>query len=402
MNNMTNTNGVSRKTTNNSGLFICAVILLCYVLFTLLQNYHSAIIQLMLLIACLLFVGKFRKEIIHIVCLLCLSCLIFLLISLCKGEGARESIALFFHYITWSILFFLIIYNLSYEKKLYLLRVAVIICILGNLLSIRILLVDGDVARMLAGAITETQKIKYYAVGVGGYGYVYAMTFLSYGVVFWLIRNPKLIDKILLWIFLISNLVYILLAAYTIAIFLSFALIIIALTTKMKGENAKFVLFTSIFVFILFFEPIIMGMNNLVQKLDLDWVEKRLMQILEANESNDFSSLRRVELYSISLNSFFSNPLFGGDSWGGHSEILDTLAQFGVFGLLLPVCFCFLSKCCLKVIRTKNMKLFYILFLVFATINTCGSSQIPVVVFFVCPLMIYINDEKTPPVKVDR
>ena len=54
--------------------------------------------------------------------------------------------------------------------------------------------------------------------------------------------------------------------------------------------------------------------------------------LLYDDEGNDMG--QRTDRYEISLNSFFSNPLVGGGSAGGHSAIFDLLGRYGILGFL--------------------------------------------------------------------
>ena len=68
----------------------------------------------------------------------------------------------------------------------------------------------------------------------------------------------------------------------------------------------------------------------------------------------------RVDFHDISINSFFTNPLFGGNRSGGHSSLLD---RFGGMGIVvgLPYLFMFISimKQLNKLYITKTAKMFF-------------------------------------------
>ena len=375
-------------------LKIITVILVVISLFTLAQAYYSAYIHIALIVVCFFICRKEQWETLSFIVCGIGVCLFFVLMSFFKNNNAfMEHVGFYLHYITWPFLFVCIAKKCKAKEINHLLYFIIGICIIGDILTLIQLNINPDISRLLAGTHLGDEKLQYYKMGVGGYGYVFAMSFFMYGIVRWIKKSTSKAEKIYLIVFLIINSLLILYAAYTTAIIISVALIGLALMADIKLKYQIPILSAIIILMLVLGNPLLEACYDIANNLELNWVAKRFEQLLQAQETNDMSSLRRVELYTISWNTFKKNPITGGSAVGGHSQILDLLAQYGIFAVFMPM---FLFSCkllCNKILGKSKLTMLFLTFIVFACIDTCSVMQIPVIVFFAVPLILYLDKE---------
>ena len=393
---------IKKKRTNNEKVFtLCLAAMIILSLFTAAQVYYSVYIHIAIFAVCYLVCAKEQKHTTAFVSTGVVLCAIFCMMSLTKGYGlAMEHFGLFLHYITWVVLFVFVVHKCTPEEKKKILYLVIVLCIIGDILSLIQLFQNPDASRWLAGAdyVTESEKTRLRSLGVGSYGYVFAMTFLTFAVVRWLKATKNSREKALLITFLIVNSLFIVQASYTIAIVMALLLAGVALISGMKSWSRIVIIALAVVLILVFAVPILQFGYDLAKDMDLPWVEKRLGQVIEAIEKDDASSLRRYELYKESWDTFALRPIFGanqemGDTWGGHSQMLDTLAQYGLFALLLPAFLLYCKSTCCRYIKNFKLTIFYIAFAVFLVIDTITAMQLPAVLFFVVPLIAYMESE---------
>ena len=387
------------KVNSNKMFKLCTVALVLLTLFTLTQAYYKFVLHLGLLILAFLFCGKAQKHTVVFIATGIIMALLYATMSLMKEHGlVMEHIVFFTHYTTWPFLFICVIHNFEPKEIKKLLYLVIGICIIGNILSLIQLDKNPEISRELAGAMEGAEKSYYYKKGVGGYGHVFAMTFFVFSVIRWLKVSTDKREKAFLILVLILNYLFILYASYTTAIAMVLVITGLSLIAGMKGGSRTVILLLAIVLVLVFANPIMEFAYDLAQELELDWVVKRLGQVMDAQSDSDMSALRRYKLYKESWDTFVSKPIFGGvpfegDTYGGHSQILDTFAQYGLFAIPLLVFFGRCQSTCCRYIKDFKLTYFYIVFYVFATIDTCAAMQIPVVIYFVVPLIAYLESE---------
>lgn len=388
------------KRTHNEKLFIlCMVTLVTLSLFTVLQAYYRVYIHLAVFLLCYLTCSKEQKYTTAFVSTSLVLCVVFCMMSLMKGHGlATEHMGLFLHYTTWPVLFVFVIKKYDAKSIKKILYMVIVMCIISDILSLIQLGINPEISRSISGMYTAAEATVYYKKGVGGYGYTYAMAFLTFGVVLWLKNTSDRREKLLLITFLIINSLFIIQASFTLAIVMALVVVGLAMVSGMRSFS-RVVIITIVIVLILIFAmPILQFGYDLANDLDLPWVVKRLGQLIEAIEQDDMSSLKRYELYKESWDTFVLRPIFGaiqekGDTWGGHSQILDTMAQYGLFASLLPAFLMYCKNMCCRHITNFKLTTFYLVFVVFIFIDTCTAMQLPVVLYFVVPLIAYLESE---------
>ncbi len=382
------------KAIKNNLFFISVIALAVYTSLTLLQVYYSAYIHLVLFACCILFANKRHKFVVPLIAG-GLVCFLFIFLAFDKTATTPMSqLGFYLHYITWPVVLIASINTLSMKQKTFIMRLMLIVGIIGSVLSLRVLLVDPTISRILAGDANASEQYEYFSRGVGGYGTVYATVFLCFGAIYWLARTKNNFDRILIALFLTSAFLFIVYASYTTAILIAVILALLALTSKIKPMIKALIAVAFIALFIvLFWDHIIDFSIEILNKLELYQVVKRLSQLTEATENNNLSSLTRAQLYLKSWESFLAHPIVGSNVAGGHSQTLDNLAYFGIAGIFMPIVLVYYSIKSIKV-SSKRLILLYAMFFVLITINTCSAMQIPVSVFFLCPLIVNVMKEE--------
>ena len=387
------------KMSSNKMFKMCVIALIVLTLFTLTQAYYKYALHLGLLVLCFLCCGKAQKQTVFFLGVSIVTALLFAVMSLMKGHGlTMEHITFFSHHATWPFVFIGVVHNFDKKEIKKLLYFILALCLIGNILSLLQLFRNPEISRELAGAMHGSERSHYYKMGVGGYGHVFCTSFLVFGIIRWLKKSTDKKEKIFLVMFLVSCYLYILYASYTTAIVITVILTVLALIVGMKSNSRIFMVVLIAVLVLVFTGPILEMAHDLANNLGLEWVAKRFAQIINAQSDNDMSSLRRYQLYKESWDTFALRPIFGaiqdkGDTWGGHSQLLDAFAQYGLFTSALLVFWHRCRRTSQKYIPHFKLGLFYIVFYVFSAINTCAAMQIPVVVFFVVPLIAYMESE---------
>lgn len=376
------------KAIKRNMFFIFVMALAIFTSLTLLQVYYNAYIHLFLFGCCLIFANKRYKFAVPLAAG-GLLCFLFMFLSMNRvAVTPMGQLGFYLHYITWPVLLIAANNTLNLNQKLIIMRVMLIVGIVGSLLSLRVLLVDSNISRILAGAATETEMYEYYSRGVGGYGTVYSTVFLCFGAIYWFINTKSMADRCLIIAYLATAYMFILYASYTTAILITVVISLLAFTSKVKPMIKSLLVIGLIaLLLIVFWDNLVEFAITILRELELDRVVQRLTQLTQASSNNDLSSLQRSQLYLKSFESFLQHPLAGSDVAGKHSQILDYLAYFGIIGIFMPVLFGYYAVKCIK-LSSRRLIFFYLMFFALISVNTCSAMQIPVSVFFLCPLMV--------------
>ena len=107
----------------------------------------------------------------------------------------------------------------------------------------------------------------------------------------------------------------------------------------------------------------------------------------------------RQDYHGMSINSFFSNPLFGGGMVGGHSSLLDRLGGMGlVAGLPFIMIFVSFFKRMIRVYKTTMAKEFFVVGYIVAFVylinkgNWGGESWLLLMVLLPFGLLVAENN----------
>jgi hypothetical protein len=86
---------------------------------------------------------------------------------------------------------------------------------------------------------------------------------------------------------------------------------------------------------LIFGQPLLAKLFTLIgNSTTSDQVQMRMFELADSFNgiSTDGDVSNRMLLYMSSISGFFKNPIFGGKGAGGHSYILDLLANYGILG----------------------------------------------------------------------
>lgn len=245
----------------------------------------------------------------------------------------------------------------------------------------------------------------YKSMNIGDFQFIYTLVLLT-PIVMCLSKylfKRKIIGYLILILFLYT--IYI--TQYTTALVLAgFAAIYLLLPISHDNRKAsKWFIF--IFVLSLFVLPLISSFIGYVSSaLEGDVLKERLSELSQSlsgqqlDESSDFGT--RIILWRLSLNTFFDNFITGvyfitdysqaHTYIGGHSFILDTMARFGITGLLLLIwMFVTQYKLFIKPYRARREYIFYLMVYVLNLVQCLiNTVSIEIVFVFIIPLVASI------------
>lgn len=236
-------------------------------------------------------------------------------------------------------------YILNYRKKENKFYVFVIIAAfsLTIITTISGLMIYPEASRWLATADSaqESKLIIYNMLNIGGYNFIYSVVLL-YPILI-LAFKRKRIGLIPTVVSALVMLVLIIASGYTTALLLfgvsSFLLLFD------KNINGK-----QILIFLIAIGIIAIVANHylseifswLARNVDNSNISYRLQLLADGKDALLNSEDNRLQLYGDSLRIFLQNPFFGlllgqGGEIGGHSFILDYLANYGLFGMVFLI-----------------------------------------------------------------
>ena len=197
---------------------------------------------------------------------------------------------------------------------------------------------DASIARQL---VRDTEELyDYMRRGIGGYGLVYPQVCIAPVVYAWTLkafeRNKFYFCLGAAWA--VSFWAVIKDAGYSIAIIVAAISLIILIFYRRKSVVPAFLISFIVIVTVVVMLVYVDGFRNFVLKIfDGTKVVRKIEDLLSTAEgevADSFST--RVTRYWWSIQTAFQYPLIGGRLFGGrvggHSEILDTFAKYGVWG----------------------------------------------------------------------
>lgn len=231
------------------------------------------------------------------------------------------------------------IYIVSERKKKVDLFAWVVIGLLiaTAITSIIFLADDPTAARFLATAATSDDErvVEYSWKNIGGYEFTYLLT-LSYPMIILAVKKKRL-NPFLAALFTVLIAVYIFYAEYTTALLLFLLSSVFWFMRKdLKSRDIILIFVIAVIVIVLFYGVLTEFFNWLADVVESKDMSDRFRSLAGGIEGLEGAEDNRLELYRMSLNTFLRSPLFGTvfeyGSNGGHSFILDFLAQYGLIG----------------------------------------------------------------------
>ncbi|MBR4761808.1 MAG: hypothetical protein IK086_04155 [Clostridia bacterium] len=195
-----------------------------------------------------------------------------------------------------------------------------------------------EASRILATIATsdDEENIRFSWNNIGGYDFIYTCVLL-YPM---LILAYKLgrINRIVFFAAFLLLLTLVILSEYTTALLLFLISTILFFAGKRLNESQLLIFgivaFWVVLLFWDFFSQFLIWLADLFKS---DILTERLTALANGITGLENSESNRIELYRMSLNAFWSSPFFGrifGSKMlgGGHSFILDSLADYGILG----------------------------------------------------------------------
>ena len=196
---------------------------------------------------------------------------------------------------------------------------------------------NPNAARILATVNSgDADSYNFDMKNIGGYTFVYYMILLYPVLILaYKTKRIKLLPTILITVVILATVIY---SEYTTALLL-FVITSMLFFTK-RNLTARGVILITILslLFLIFFSGFIAGFLKWLSSIvGSEAISSRLDALAGGAAGLEQSEDNRIELYNMSLNQFFGNPIFGTvfasyKTNGGHSAILDSLAQYGLIG----------------------------------------------------------------------
>lgn len=177
----------------------------------------------------------------------------------------------------------------------------------------------------------------------GSYGYVYGCVLLVTFFVYDLHKNKKKLLKKMLQLFAIISLCYLILkSGFTTALILTIIGIISALCI---GKNELKTLIFTIIVFIFLSYIIPLFLHYIVENLDIPIIYKSkilyLNELFASNQNVTYGDSTRGKLLNKGFTTILKYPILGSvifsgvEEAGGHQEIVDVMANYGIIYAIL-------------------------------------------------------------------
>lgn len=382
----------------NSLIVGMSFFLIIFHTFTFLQAYYSFIITLLafmfILALCLIkSKGVFKIKGDPIIMLFFFVGILIVVGVLFLKENLLSMIGRYFPYILWPTLYVITDRIMDSKSKKRFILCYMAIYAISVVATLRVVMIDNDAARLLAGAASLEVRTVYYKMGVGGYGFIYGCVFVLYGLLLWVNKEKTIWLKVLLFFLLAITFVMIVFASYTTALLLAIIVLLLSFYTKTERKNATVYFVLAIIAIVWLHRPILKLIQDVASNMDLYWIENRIGQLLNADSEGSMSGLKRTGLYQMSLNSFVSNIFGGGEDIGGHSMVLDLLGRYGIWGGMFSIAFFSFLNSLRKITKGRD-GLIYVAFMVLMCINTSDSIVLLPMVLFVVPHILSLVDSE--------
>ena len=289
-----------------------------------------------------------------------------------------------------------------------------------NINTIKSLIENPLLSRLMStGNVYDYVSESISVVGVATFGAIYGLVLVADSLFYLiLLKNLKIgwMSKILMLAYAILSIFTIIQAQFTIALLLllvGIGLVIWMLPSSKKKKEIKYlVIIFGVLLILLFIDPIISTIINsgmFSETINIRLEEVKNFLTLSSGAVTDLGA--RFKLYSQSLSTFFESfglgiILVGKGEVGGHSEILDGFANFGI--LLFPLIICFFVVFYKEVnnkieVSLKNgWKTICILFIFEALLNTAFWARQIETILLIIPLLFLSYSKVKIKRKIDK
>ena len=238
------------------------------------------------------------------------------------------------------VLFFVVghFYIDKWKELYFIVPIILLFLIYFNFKSAFKVMEDPTIARLLVR--NDEEIYQYLREGIGGYSLIYPQVVCFPVLLMWIFKSYKKRKIYLLigLVWLVSYVLFVLNANYSIAITGSVISLIILLFYKGHSAALAFAvsagLFIALMLMILYWDSF---RNMLLEFFDGTAVAKKINDLVATSESGaaEGSINARIIRYQSDINTIFHFPFIGGLWWesgGGHSALGGSFAQYGIFG----------------------------------------------------------------------
>ncbi|MFW6015503.1 MAG: hypothetical protein ACOCRK_03635 [bacterium] len=236
------------------------------------------------------------------------------------------------------IFFFYYSQNKNKKQMIYLIYICILYILIININTLIVNQSNFQVSRLLASSnFEETYKLS--SPFIGDFPYIYSLVGISISMI-GIYKYYHKLKSLKYLLFAILCIIVIIRSQYMIALLITIFITIILLTVgdikSIKGIMRLMIFILAIISSYVFLGPLLGWLSQFVSGPLLAQRFEELSSVFNGNTY--IFSLTRIRLYSNSINTFLNNVFFGVgevsdyDIVGGHSQVLDTFARYGIFG----------------------------------------------------------------------
>ena len=261
-----------------------------------------------------------------------------MVVNIIQNSGFGKILSLISLYMM--VLLFIVghFYKDKWKELYFIVPIILLFLIYFNFKSAFKVMEDPTIARLIVR--NDENIYQYLREGIGGYGLVYPQVVTFPVIVMWIFKTIKCkkIYFIIGVVWVVSYIMFILNANYSIAIVGSLISLIVLLFYKGHSIGLAFAisfgLFVALMMMILYWDSF---RNMLLEFFDGTAVAKKINDLVATSESGaaEGSINARIVAYQGTINTIFQYPFIGGLWWsagGGHSALGEAFAQYGLFG----------------------------------------------------------------------
>ena len=199
---------------------------------------------------------------------------------------------------------------------------------------------NPNAARILATTATsqDSTAVSFNWQNIGGFTFVYSCTLLYPLVV--LGFKQKKIPLVFVIVFTVLEFALAINTEYTISLMLiMFSSLMFLLPRDLSPKKFIIISIVAIVLIVVFSSIIAVFMDYVGQLIGKEMMGEKMMAVFSGKEAMDSMEDRRMDRYSLSLETFLNNPMLGcflsgkiDGKLGGHSFILDVLGKYGLLG----------------------------------------------------------------------
>lgn len=394
--------------------FLSLMVMISFFFVTVLTQYHRTITYYPFVLIWVFTAIKIdntwliraRNPIAFLILLMVLS----LLLALTSGYTYEFSRFVYYTFMTCMWQFVYVFYKKNFEMISNKLWLIVMMIIIGAGYTYVGLQQYPDASRMLASGSSiygEEAYNTFQQMGIGGYGFIYGMVLVTPVMYVYVRRNGFKRSTILYLSCFLLCFITIFKSSYAFALILTLAMtIIVNIYIKQSSRSIKMsiLLITGMILAFIFSVEILTFINDVAQRYGIDMISKRMNEFIYVLSTNDISIIERFQLYKSGILNFLDRPLWGTSaaySMGrnsGHSEIIDYLERYGIFGVVYVIflvnSFKYTYRSMISYESRKEILIIQIATILLAAFNLVNIAYpVGVAVFFLNPLLLMKCDK---------